>query len=154
MKKYLKAISLIEIILVLVVISSITTMAVRYYMITIRNLHVSQAIKQVKKLTEVSYEWLQTQKQADFSGSPEGTPISNEALINADLIQANTDTTDPWNGNITVAPGTDSSYVMITLNNLPAKACRNMTQQLKTINHAPSDSTCNAGSNNQFNGEF
>lgn len=148
-------ISLLECLLAITLIASITMMAVRYYMITLRSMHVSQAIAQVNRLTGASYEWLRLQNQTDFSGEDTGEAISIQLLLNAELIHLNTDTIDPWGGNITITPGlTDTSYVAITLPNIPQKDCLNLTQQLQYINHNQTANSCTDPASNQFTGEF
>lgn len=154
MLKRIKAITLLECALSLVVIASITTMAVRYYMITIRQTRVAQAIGQVKRLSHVSYEWLQTQKQANFADQTHGTALTLQALLDNQLIQQDIDTLDPWGGRIEVAPNSDGEYVKITLNNIPQPACRNLVQQLKYINHHTSDNDCKNAKDNKFIAEF
>lgn len=149
-------ISLLECLLAITLIASITMLAVRYYIITLRNTHVSQAIAQVNRLTSASYEWLRIQNQSDFSGEDTGTSITIQLLLDAELIKPNTDTIDPWGGAITITPGiTDPSYVAITLSNIPQQDCLNLTQQLQYINHSQTTNTCGAASTaNQFTGEF
>ncbi len=146
-------ISLLEVLLSLTIIASITTMAVRYFTVSTLEMRVSHAILQLKQLTDASYEWLQLQKQNNFSSTPSGTSISMEALLKNQLTQATIDTINPWGGNITVEPGDDTSYVKITLENIPQKACLNINQQLKSINHSASN-TCTDKKNNTFSAEF
>lgn len=154
--KKTRGISLLECLLAITLIATITLMAVRYYIITLRNTHVSQAISQVNRLTSASYEWLRLQNQSDFSGEDTGEAITTQTLLQAELIQPNTDTIDPWGGAITISPGiTDPSYVAITLTNIPQKDCYNLTQQLQYINHSQTTNTCgNEAATNQFTGEF
>lgn len=154
MQYYKKAISLLEILLALIIIASITMMAVRYFIITSRDAKITHAIRQVKTLTRASYAWLDAQRQADFSDKDGGTAVSTSALLEAQLIDSPQDTTDPWGGAIEVAPGSNPSYVKIELGQLPEKDCRNLTQQLKYINHAKEESNCHTGDQNIFIGEF
>lgn len=154
MKRNIIAISLIECLLSLAVIASISLMAVRYYMITTRDMRVSSAISQVKRLTNASYEWLQAQKQADFSGEGGGTAISLNELTRDQLVDPKVDTLNPWGGSITVAAGSDASYVKISLQNLPPLACKNLTQQLRYMNRDNSGNACASKKNNTFTGVF
>lgn len=154
MKRTLTAISLLECLLSLAVIASISLMAVRYYIVTTRDMRVSNAISQIKKITNASYEWLQTQKQANFSGTDGGTAISLNALISDQLLDPRHDTFSPWGGTISVGPSADPSYVRITLTNLPPLACKNLTQQLRYINKDKTDSRCNSKIVNTFVGVF
>lgn len=154
-KRYAHAISLLECLLSIIVIASIAMMAVRYYIVTTRSMHVSQAISQIKRITDASYEWLQMQKQANFSSQGGGYAITIQQLINDQLLTAKRDTVTPWGGTINVAPAGDNpSFVKITLNNVPQSACRNITQQLKYINKAQSANACGNKNNNIFVGEF
>ena len=75
-----------------------------------------------------------------------------QQLVNAQLANDKTDTIDPWGGPIHIAPGSNTSYVKITLTSIPRKACRNLNQQLKFINRA-APSVC-GGSTSEFQGEF
>lgn len=149
-----KAISLLEILLALVVIASISMMAVRYFIITSRDAKVSQAIRQVKMLTHASYAWLDAQKQSDFDDSDGGTAISISELLDAQLIESPHDTTDPWGGEIEVTAGDDPSYVKIEMSSIPSEDCKNLTQQLKYINHSGQSISCDSDDNNTFIGEF
>ncbi len=154
MKKCLHAISLLECLLSIIVIASISTMAVRYYMITIRDMRVSHAISQIKRITDASYEWLQMQKQADFSATSNGVMINLQALVSNELLTDPHDTVAPWGGKIDVAPGDNPSYIKIILNDIPQLACRNLTQQLLYINKDKTDNVCSDAKNNTFIGEF
>ncbi|PHQ79190.1 MAG: hypothetical protein COB66_07395 [Coxiella sp. (in: Bacteria)] len=154
MKKTQKAISLLEVVLALAVIASITMMAVRYYIITLRDTRVSHAISQVKRLTKGSYDWLQAQHQADFSDAAGGQSITLQKLVTDQLIEDKIDTINPWGGTIDISPGSDSDYVQISLDNLPQPACRNLTQQLHYINHTQVLGTCANKTSNTFTGEF
>lgn len=154
MKRNLSAISLLECLLSIAIIASISLMAVRYYMVTTRDMRVSNAISQVKRITNASYEWLQIQKQANFSDSSGGIMISLNALIDDQLLNPNHDTLDPWGGTITVAPSTDTSFVKITLNKLPPLACKNITQQLRYINKDKTENNCDGKTTNKFAGVF
>ena len=136
------------------IIASISLMAVRYYMITTRDMHVSNAISQIKRITHASYEWLQTQKQANFSDEGGGITISLNALIDDQLLDPNHDTLDPWGGTIDVAPSNDASFVKITLTQLPPLACKNITQQLRYINKDKTDNHCSNKVTNTFVGVF
>ena len=156
MNKKISGISLLECLLAITLIAAISTMAVRYYIITLRSTHVSQAIAQVNRLTSASYEWLRLQNQANFSDEDTGQDISIQALLQAELIQPNTDTIDPWGGAITLSPGiTDPSYVAITLAQLPKPDCLNLQQQLSYINHSTIENSCSSlTATNTFTGEF
>lgn len=154
MRFYQKAISLLEILLALVVIASISMMAVRYFIITSRDAKVAQAIRQVKILTHASYAWLDAQKQTNFNDNDSGTTISVSELLDAQLIESPHDTTDPWGGQIEVTPGDQPSYVKIEMSGIPGDDCKNLTQQLKYINHSQQSMSCDSDDNNLFIGEF
>ncbi len=151
----LYAISLLECLLSIVIIASISMMAVRYYIVTTRDMRVSHAISQIKRITSASYEWLQAQNQANFSADDGGQAITLQQLVDDQLIKTQNDTVAPWGGPIAVAPADDNpAYVKITLNAVPQLACRNLTQQLKYINKEKSLNTCMDKKNNAFIGEF
>ena len=156
-RKKILGISLLECLLSITLIGLIATMAVRYYTITLRGTHVSQAISQVNRLTSASYEWLRLQNQTDFDGEDTGAPITIQLLLTSELI-TQTDTVDPWGGTITINPGTtDPSYVQITLPNLSQQDCLNLAQQLSYINHnpvPPAQMCSDTSLTNQFVGEF
>jgi len=155
MKKWINGISLLECLLSLAIIASITAMTVRYYVITTRDSRVSHAISQIKRITSASYEWLSLQRQADFSNADGGQTITKEQLVNDQLLPNSNDTMNPWGGAIQVSSGTDDAkYVKITLNNIPQLACRNLTQQLKYINKNQASTNCDNAKNASFTGEF
>ncbi|MCH9743757.1 MAG: hypothetical protein K0U29_02380 [Gammaproteobacteria bacterium] len=155
MKRKQSGISLLEILLGLVLIATISTMAIRYFTVTTRSMKVSNAIKQIKHLSNISYEWLQQQQQTDFSGSSAGTRISLQELINTGLLRNDpSERYDPWGGDITVNAATnDPSYVSITLSKVPQDACRMMVRQLQSVNHLQS-TPCGSAYGNTFSGEF
>ena len=68
MSRKIKGISLIEILLVLIIITTIITMSVRFFMISKRSMRVEQAMAQIKVLSQASYQWLQGQRQENFYG--------------------------------------------------------------------------------------
>lgn len=155
MKKHQHAISLLECLLSIIIIASISMMAVRYYIITMRDMRVSHTISQIKRLTDASYEWLQMQKQADFSGNNGGQAISIQQLVKDQLLKNQNDTITPWGGAITIsAAGDNPSFIKITLSNIPQLACRNLARQLEYINKDKFANTCANTQNNIFTGEF
>jgi hypothetical protein len=152
MKRKNAGISILEILLALVLIATITTMAIRYFTVTNRSMHVSNAIKQIKHLTHISYEWLQQQNQVDFNSA--SNPINLKKLTDAQLIQDDpSEQYNPWGGNIRVSPGSIPSYVSISFDNVPPDACRMLVRQLKSINHIK-QTPCGTAYNNTFTGEF
>ena len=147
-------ISLLEVLLSLVIIATITTMAIRYFTVTNRSMRVSTSIKEIAHLTNLSYEWLQAQRQNDFSGKPTGTSISMQVLADTRLIgNLEREKYNPWGGTISIEPGANPSYVKITLTHIPQKDCRAIVRQLKNINHL-SDTPCGSAYGNTFSGEF
>lgn len=154
MKTKLNGISLIECLLSLAIIASISLMAVRYYIVTTRDMRVSEAITQIKRITSASYEWLSIQRQNDFSGSDGGQTITIQQLVEDKLINDTKDTLTPWGGQVQVAPADDDSkYIKITFNNVPQQACHNLAQQLDYINKDKTN-TCENKRGNVFVGEF
>ena len=123
-------ITLLETILAIVVSGLMVVLAVRYYDAAHLNTEVTQASSQMNKIIQVSYEWLQGQRQADFEGSDNAIDI--DKLVDAGLLTEN-DETDPWGGTITVAPGDDPNYVSITLPSTPEKACRSLSSQMENV---------------------
>jgi type II secretory pathway pseudopilin PulG len=154
MKKHINGISLLECLLSIAIIASISMMAVRYYIVTTRDTRVSHAISQVKRITNASYEWLSIQRQSDFSNADGGQTITIAQLVQDDLLKDENDTISPWGGQIEVAPGDDDAkYVKITLTEIPQPACRNLTQQLEYINKDKTN-PCGNKKSNTFVGEF
>lgn len=154
MKTKQYGISLLEVLLSLVVIATITTMAIRYFTVTTRSMRVSTSIKEIKRLTNISYEWLEAQHQIDFSGKPTGSPISMQVLADTRLIEnLDHEKYNPWGGTINVEPGSNPSYVKITLTQIPQKDCRAIVRLLKNSNHLK-NTPCGSAYGNTFSGEF
>lgn len=151
-------ISLLEVLLVLVIVASILLMAVRYFSVSVRNTRVATSVRQIQFLTRASYEWLQTQKQENFSDDPNGTTISLQKLIDAGLVTPDDkgEYLDSWGGNIIVAPGKDARFVKITFENLPGHACAQLRRQLTPIIRVGSNEPkCDQADNkNTYFGEF
>lgn len=134
MKKNL-GISLLEILLVLATIGVVLILTLRYFTLTTQNENISQTVNQIQSLTKASYQWLQIQRQADFSSS---NAIDINKLQQAQLIDG-IETKDAWGGDVTLAPSADGNYVHIALDQIPEKACRNLRQKMKTIAHAQTE---------------
>src|SRR5438128_10458685 len=110
-------------------------------------------MKQIQLITKASYEWLQVQKQSDFSNNYGGVTLSFNQLIKAGLISnTNTHTKNPWGGSIIVMPGDDPSHVKILLSKLPGRDCKNLAKRLETINKM-NTSQC-SGNITTYYGEF
>ena len=155
MKCTVKGISLLEVMLSLVIGTSIIVAGVRYYAVVNRGTQVDHAISQIRSLTSASYQWLQAQSQENFSCDETDTctAISLQSLIDAGLISSQEiDTKDPWGGDITLSPGADPTYVNISFTNVPLFACKQLSQKLQTVSHMPPP-TCSATLNN-YTGEF
>lgn len=150
-------IALLEALLALVIAAIVITMSVRYFTVTRRDMRVTHAVNQIRILTRASYAWLNVEKQANFSSNPSGNNINLQSLIADGLIQTDKQGNywNPWGGNVLVAPGRDPSYVSITLQNIPLKACMNLAQQLITVNREVKSikSMCHSASNS-YEGEF
>ncbi len=146
-----QGISLLEVLLTLTIMALITMMSVRYFNQAIVSREVEQAVLQIQQLTQVSYEWLEAQKQADFSSQNGGQMISLQTLETAGFLN-NRLMQDPWGGAVQIEAGADPSYVHIVLTQVPQKACRNLNRQLQTMNHAPT-SQCD-GLINNYSGDF
>ena len=153
MQRKIKGISLLEMLLVITIGAAIIMAAVRYFGVTSRSMRVTQAIGQIKTLTRVSYQWLETQQQDDFAANAGGTAISLKALIEAGLLKdTDGDTKDPWAGDIRIEPGSDPTRVNITLANVPQKACKFLSRQLDHISNINAPDCDNEI--NDYNGEF
>ena len=155
MKKKQLGISILEILLSLVLISTITIMAIRYFEVTTRSMKVSNAIKQIKYLSDISYQWLQQQRQSDFSGAANGEKVALQKLIDTHLLRDDpSERFNPWGGSITISPASENpSYVRITLTRVPQDACRMMVRQLRSINHLK-NTPCGSAYGNTFMGDF
>ncbi len=148
-----RGISLLEMLLVLAIGAAIIMMAVRYFSVTRRDLTVTHAIRQIQTLTKASYEWLQAQKQANFSNNNGGEKIDLKDLITAELIEnTDRDTKDPWNKTIIIAPGNNPNNVKITLPNVPKKSCKNLARRLNGVNKTDMPK-CDSD-RNDYSGEF
>lgn len=154
------AFTLLEMLLVLTIASAILIMATRYFTISMRNMRVTQAISDIKSITKASYEWLQTQKQENFSSNPNGTDITMEQLIEYKLIQPNNKNQpqsyyDPWGGEIEIGPGSDPSHVYILMKNIPKMACLNLVRKTRSLMENNSIlPACDKDKNNNYYGVF
>ena len=148
-----RGLTLLETLLVLTIAAAIILVAVRYFSVTHRDLNVTHAIQQVQSLTKASYEWLEAQKQENFSDNNGATAISMQALIDAGLIKnTDRDTKDPWGEAIRLDPGTDPNRVKITMPNVPQYACRNLARRLENVSQIKMPA-CSSNSND-YSGEF
>lgn len=134
MKKH-QGITLLEIILVIVVISIILMLTLRYFVFTNNDFNVTRAVTQIQALDQASDQWLEAQRQTDFAGPSSETVVSIEKLKEAGLIAAS-DTKNPWGGEITVSPSSDDpTYVTITVEDIPKQACFNLIERMKPVAH-------------------
>lgn len=148
-----KGISLLEMLFVIVIGAAVVVSAFRYFGVTNRSVRVTHAIQQVTMLTQTSYEWLDSQSQDNFSSADGGTAISMQQLIDAGLIKNNNkETRDPWNGNITIEPGSDPTKVQITLTQIPKKTCKDLAKRLDKKSKITMPNCANTYSN--YTGEF
>jgi hypothetical protein len=149
----MKGISLLEMLLVITIGAAIIMTSVRYFSVTSRSLRVTHAIKQIKTLTQISYQWLEIQKQDGFGTEDGGDAITLQALVDSGLLQdTDRNTKDPWAGQISLEPGSDPTRVKITLAKVPQKACKYLARQLDDIS-STSTPDCSSSLNN-YNGEF
>ena|SRR3990167_1117720 len=134
MKKY-QGLLLLEMILVIVVMSIILMLTLRYFVFTHDHLKVTRAVTQIQTLVKASNQWLSAQRQANYAGSTPDTSITIDKLTAAGLI-ALSDTQHAWGGDITVAPASeDASYVEITFNAIPGKACVDLMTRMASVAH-------------------
>lgn len=138
-----KGISLVELLLSLVVIIALVFAAIKYYEAARNNAKVTQAIAQINRYVDASYQWVTAQK-GDFCGTPttsEGKacpdPISVDKLVEGAYIGKN-DTQNPWGTTntdttygITVAPADPSTSVSISYDQISEKSCNALNQKLK-----------------------
>jgi type II secretory pathway pseudopilin PulG len=123
--------SLLELILVLSIAGIIIAVSLRFFNTASNNAKVSAAIHQIKTLTQASYNWLNLQSQKDFSnsepagGGTRGDAITIDQLISTNLLNTQ-DKKNPWGGAVTLAPGSDTNHVRITLNDLNKRACQQL----------------------------
>jgi type II secretory pathway pseudopilin PulG len=148
-----RGISLLETLLALAIGAAIILAAVRYFSITHRSLNVTHAIQQIQSLDKASYEWLSAQKQENFGDTDGGEKVSMQALTDAGLVEdKDSATKDPWGKDISITPGSDAENVKITLPNVPAKSCKNLSRRLENISKSKKPS-CNSN-RNDYTGEF
>lgn len=155
-----KAFTLLEMLLVLMIAAAILVMATRYFTISMRNMHVTQAISDIQSITKASYEWLQTQKQENFSDTPNGVAIDMQQLIEFKLIQPNDSKHplsyyDPWGGEVEIGPGkNNASRIYILMKNVPKMACLNLVRKTQSLMDQNSLHPACDKDRNDYYGEF
>lgn len=137
--------SLLEILLVITVSSVIIILAVRYFTVVDLNMRVARAISQIDVISRASYEWLEYEREADFS------KISAAALEQSGLLKGR-DFKNPWGGAVEVMPGSDNKHVKIRLSNISIYGCQNLSRHLQAIafSNIPPTECSSAG----YYGEF
>jgi hypothetical protein len=155
MKNYMKGLTLLEILLVVTVCAVIITLSLIYFSEARLGVDVTHAMNQIKKITHVSYSWLEMQPQENFSDQPNGQAISLAKLIQSGLLEdIKADTMNPWGGKILVQPGSNPNLVQIILTKVPQAACLNLEHRLRAINKTPVLEMCKKEGVNNFVGEF
>lgn len=127
-----KGISLLEVVLSLVVISTIIVLAVRYFSIASEHTLIAKASQQVRLVSSASYDWLNAQPQADFSDSG-SNEISITKIVDAGLLNENS-IVSPWSAqNICVEPAaSDPSHITIEMAVNNQTACCYLYNSLKS----------------------
>lgn len=156
--KFMHGISLLEVLLVLAVAGIIIAVSVRYFQTAEFHNRVATAIRQINTITKASYTWLQEQNQPNFNNTNEpggsgAIAISIQELIDNNLIDEST-SISPWDGQITVGPGTNPSQVRISIPGLDIASCKQLVlaMQRKTATELPI-ANC-TGSNITYYGDF
>lgn len=131
-RKY-KGAGLVELLISLVVIAAIILMSVRYYQQASLANQVTATSGQIKRITEASFEFLQS--CYDFTKCPpdQKTSISMTVLINQNLLTSQ-DQNSIWGGTITLSSGPSTQQIKITIPNVPTKACNSLNDALRQQN--------------------
>ena len=150
-----QGISMLEVMLVLVVATSLILMAVRYYKTVSREAEVTQLVHQVKVVVGASYQWLQVNRISDFSGhsisgqEPSLPPISLQVLLDANLLTPQM-LALPKGIQLEVAPasqlaphekGVPAQFLAVRITVPDIKTCKNLVFRL-TQSHGVSDNPC------------
>jgi len=151
MLKHQDGISMLETLLSLLVIGSIITMSVHFFALSTRNSKVLRTIELIRQITVASYDWLGAQRQMNFSGYPNGIPLSAEELQQAKLLPEHL--INPWGGSVLIQPAANPKHFQVVLDNIPQKDCQNLVQRLKSSNLTVFYTLCHK-SPNSFYGTF
>lgn len=148
-------ITLLEVLLSVIVITTLIFAATRYYTTARENAKVMQAVSVINNIANASYTWVEG--QPNF----EGFGLNGlEILINAKLLPDNYKNSDdgtsnnanPWKGSIdvsgsgTIAPF--SSTLKIILYNVPKNACKALNQKISNVGGDTKANGCDKATNN------
>jgi len=145
-------ISLIEVLFFIAIAIVILVSVFRYFGMSSSSIRVARAIRQVHTLTKLSYQWLDSQNQDDFSHLNGGQSISMQQLVKKGFIKKASQTKDPWQGNIIIQPGSDPKRIQITLTKVPKNDCIILSKHLDK-NSKITMPNCSRKFNN-YTGEF
>lgn len=144
--------SLTEILFIFAIGAVIIFAALRYFGISSTSIRVEHAIRQVHALTKISYQWLASQNQDDFTNTDGGKLISVEQLKKDGFLRKNSKIKDPWRGDISIAPGSEPNRIRITLKQIPQNDCKVLSKHLDS-NSKITMPSCTKKLNN-YTGEF
>lgn len=149
--KHQKAITLLELMLVLLIIAAILFTAIRYYANVRENAKVSEAAAQINLVVDAAYKWMAMQNQNNFCGGNDTknctNPINLQKLMDAGLLTKN-DIKSPWPAadaqllGLQVNENLDNPmYVNVGYNRIPKTACESLVERFKNkvviINNKP-----------------
>ena len=119
-------ISLLELMLALIIISTIIFSGIRFFRVARESERVTAAVSQVRQVAKASYQWL--------AGNTDFSSVSIQALVSAGLLPTNfSDGTkaNPWSGIISVsASSANPQQIQIELDSLPAASCESLKEKL------------------------
>jgi len=139
-----KGIGLLELMLVIIIITSIILGATKYYLVTKTSMRITQSQEIINNVAQAAYKW--AEGHTNFSS------ITNIGiLVNAGLLPSTygNNNISPWEGtnpkNITVEPNCDGKWIAISLGNLPGtKAQKACSILVAKYGSCPSDDVCSS----------
>lgn len=122
-----KGIGLFELLLSLLIITSLIFMSMRYYQNARQNVKIDQALLFIHQVADASYRWLE-----GSYNFVKPSPISLEALIAKHYLPAHVANSKfhPWHGKVLVGPGSDPTTFQLILTQVPEKSCLQLRQKL------------------------
>jgi prepilin-type N-terminal cleavage/methylation domain-containing protein len=124
--------TIIELTVVMIVIAAILSAILFSGQSTANAGRVTSALASVKALQTAAIAYFNNN-----GGSYSGLSLSN--LASSSYLPANFTTgtnSNPWNGNITVAPDTNAAYFDITFTNVPSAAATSLTNAVSKLSQS------------------
>jgi len=160
-RKRIFGISLLELVLALTVITTLITLALRYYPVATSAKNVNDAVKMADMVISAAENWQLT--YGDY-GNDTTCITGTQSLIDRGWLPTDfaTASANPWGGNITVVSrnaeggctkAVDSTRITVTLSKLPQNACtmiNNFLQQKNFCPAVPTTNPCPTQTNNTY----